>query len=154
MDMIMMPSKIRARVLDDHNTLRAMLAELSKMLKSHSINREPPFDRLKEKTIDMLRFLKAHMHLEDDILLPFLATVDSWGTVRSEKFRAEHKEQYERIRQIEANLNASGKTQLDGLDIIESFLDWLKVDMESEEEEFLNENLLRDDLTNLDYFGG
>jgi hypothetical protein len=84
--------------------------------------------------------------------MPVLADIDNWGPIRIEQMDEEHVAQRATIDalsrlQPEADVKAYAAK-------IQAFVREIFADMDAEERECLNRDVLRDDTTSIDAFGG
>ena len=148
-----LPSQVRARVLADHAELRKSIAEIRSLLGAPTGRLELPDEsQLAVATRALLDSLEAHLALEDQILLPTLATIDAWGPERARKLSAEHAAQRETLSSLRALLSTEGAWTF--VPRLQRFLDRLERDMELEEAEELDESLLREYPIRADLGGG
>jgi hypothetical protein len=140
----MNPSKLRELILADHAALRGQAKALTELLlRAERSARAVPPAVLGARIIELCRAVQKHMTREDELLLPFLETVDAWGPERGARFRREHASQRALLRDVRQQV-ASGDAQelrRAGRDLVAVFLS----DFEDEEALFLSAELLRDD---------
>lgn len=131
----LLPSQVRQRVLADHESLRASIADLRARL-------EPQADpgALLEPVRALLDALEAHLALEDRILIPTLETIDAWGPERARRLSEEHASQRDVLAALRELLSMEGSWTF--VPRVQRFLDRLEQDMALEEAEELDESLL------------
>lgn len=137
------PSQVRKIILEDHARLRVLLDEFEARWKRISPSQED-FRVLSAR-------LEEHWALEDRILRPTLKDIDPWGDVRVERFNSEHSTQRDLLTGL---AQAFERHESDSPERLRSFLVELRDDMTREENEFLAEKLLRDDLVSVDSSDG
>ncbi len=135
------PSEVRQIILNEHNAIRKQLQDLEKLSNSKDLA------ALKQAIGNFQKTFREHLQHEEAILWPVIKTVDSWGPVRLAEMNKEHSEQREMIEAL-SNLKQENITK-----IIKELVGNLTDDMASEEKEFLNPELLRDDVVSSG-FGG
>lgn len=148
------PSHVRQKILSEHNALRKMIAELREHTSKGVQNQDFSPEKIRKQMLATLNFLQTHMDHEDNTLLPILETIDAWGNVRGEKFREEHRLQTQKIVQLRAEIANPNSALPQLISLVEEFITWITQDMTDEEKEFLDHELLKDDLVISDYFGG
>jgi hemerythrin-like domain-containing protein len=147
----LLPSEVRTRVLRDHEKLRTLIAKLREDAKRVRGGGDvEPFSKIAQ---ELLTALKAHLDLEDEILMPTLETIDAWGPERAKRLAAEHQNQRAIVEQTEKVLAAPGPEPVETVARMEQFVDRLEKDMELEEKTSLDEELLREFPIRTD-FGG
>jgi hemerythrin-like domain-containing protein len=146
----LLPSEVRARILEEHDKLRERVAELREAAKQvRSGGDVEPFREVARALIEGVR---AHLDLEDEILMPTLETIDAWGPERAKRLAAEHESQRAVLRHTLGELDEGG-APLEVVARMEQFADRLEKDMELEERTELDEELLREFPIRTD-FGG
>jgi hypothetical protein len=141
------PSEVRARVIREHDELRALLVELEA---TASTARSDP-RRLCERAVAFHARLFEHLRLEEQILAPALLEADIWGEERVARMEAEHAQHRAALEELERVAARGG----DGLaELVEQLARDLRLDMQEEERSLLHEDLLRDDVINIDQSDG
>jgi hemerythrin-like domain-containing protein len=135
------PSQVRRIILEEHGEIRKQMNEIDRLVKAKDLKGLAPAIKLFQKT-----FI-AHLAHEETIVWPILRTVDSWGPVRIDHMTKEHKEQ----RQIIDGLSYTKEEDL--VEVMKNLIGLLVADMIAEEKDFLNPDLLRDDVVTSG-FGG
>ena len=141
------PSEVRARVLDEHVQIRALLAELESLARRALDGDAHGGARLRATAIELYSTLDAHMSLEDALLYPAICDADAWGHVRGERMKEDHVRQRAVLRQL-AEFESCG----DIVALVETMRRLatdIRDDMCSEERELLNPDLLRDDVISI-----
>ena len=146
-----MPSRIRERVLAQHDLLRLRLHGLLEGV--DALRRgELPVHELRLQTWETLALLRAHVQDEERWLLPVLREADGFGPVRVDALRAEHRLQAETLAKNLEELRAA--TDDEDLAVgIEELIKRMLDDMDEEERTFLDPNLLKDDLVTTGFIG-
>jgi iron-sulfur cluster repair protein YtfE (RIC family) len=141
------PSEVRARVLDEHVQIRAMLAEVESLAGLTVAGDAYCAAQLRAKTIELYSRLYAHMAMEDALLFPAIRDADAWGHERSAQMMEEHARQRAVLSQL-ADMEWRAETaELVGA--VQSVVKDLREDMCREERELLNPDLLRDDVISI-----
>ena len=87
------PSEIRRWILDDHEELRGLVAELNDLLK-RAIGGPPDLSlELRETILELHARLGAHLNLKDELLVPALRRSDAVGLDRAKQLMRQHREQ-------------------------------------------------------------
>jgi len=128
------PSEVRRIILNEHSVIRQKMQELERLTKAKN------YPALRESVMEFQVLFSEHLKNEETILWPIIKTVDSWGPVRIEAMNKEHAEQ----RKMIAGLNDVKPEKL--IQVIKDLIRVLAADMVQEEKEFLNAEILRDDV--------
>jgi hypothetical protein len=150
----MQPSEIRKTVLDDHETLRAILASLERVARQVIEGESPLIGAVRLEGEELLKTLGRHMHWEDLYLRPALLQADAWGQARAERLDDDHREQRELLAY---SLSAVEDQSRPAAVIARQMLDLARLireDMEDEERCLLDERVLRDDVVGIDVESG
>jgi len=151
-DEALMPSEVRRKVLSQHREIEQMLSEL-----------EAGVAKLGEGTVEagqvkraayaLRGILELHMNFEEVHMVPAINDADGFGPERVRHLHAEHAEQRQELdRLVDAIREASSP---DGLvSSVTKLAEMLRIDIEQEEREYVNEKLLSDSLIPSDPFGG
>ena len=138
----LLPSAVRKRVLEEHVTLRGLIATVL----SHAervLDAEAKSDEeLPLHARELYSTLVRHLDLEDLILAPALRSADAWGEARSDALLAEHRLQRQQLHEALRVLEEDGVAKL--AQSLQSFARDILDDMAREEEKLLTEELLGD----------
>lgn len=152
----MRPSEVRARVLADHEMLRARLADLDAL--AFAVERPQPdrtqVAKLRADSEAFLSRLAKHMDWEEAYLLPELREADSWGPQRVERFLDDHREQRELLAMILDRVRDAHRPDEVVARDIRALVGLLREDMNEEESDFLDDCVLRDDIVGIDVEAG
>lgn len=140
----LLPSEVRARILDEHATLRAKIAALRAAL--------PRGEAARPLALGLFDDLEAHLALEDEILVPALRTIDAWGEERARRLQAEHGQQRVWLERNRARVQDAHPEHFER--VMTAFLERLETDMELEEKEALRSDLLSEYPFPVDLGGG
>jgi len=149
--MVLKPSEIRTIILGEHDVLRSRLAEINGHL-GHAATEAASRAELPKLLAQFYELFLQHIAHEEQILMPVLADIDNWGPIRIEQMDEEHIEQRATINELsrlqpEPDLKAYTARIL-------AFIGEIRADMDAEERECLSRDVLRDDTTSIDAFGG
>src|SRR5579864_3451832 len=147
----MTPSQIRSELLKDHERLRTMMDEARK-LAARASSGEPVIDELRQTVAILADVLRAHNVREEELLGGFIRSVDAWGPVRAEIMTEEHAQEHEEFFAALLGVQTT-PVEFAGAGVM-LLLDRILEHMACEEAVFLSEDVLRDDLAAIDYFGG
>ena len=148
----LMPSDVRKRVLVQHREIEQMISELEAGTQALRAGREDP-ERVKRAAYALRGVLELHMTFEETHLVPAIQETDGFGPERAKHLHAEHADQRQQLDQlVYAILDAKSAAEID--DGVKSLARMLRRDIEEEEENYVNEKLLHDDLIPTDPFGG
>jgi iron-sulfur cluster repair protein YtfE (RIC family) len=140
------PSEVRARVLDEHVQIRAMLVELESLAGRALDGDAHGGAQLRVKMIELHAVLDAHMSMEDALLYPAICDADAWGELRGERMKEEHRRQRAVLSQLADRERGDTATLVDAL---RSLARDIREDMCKEERELLHPELLRDDVISI-----
>lgn len=146
----MQPSQVRARVLQDHESLRQRMEEIERLAEAVLGGERAPAGKLRQAATELLVVLTDHMGWEDRYLVPALRDADAWGPERVARFEADHEHQREELRRLLAGLE---EPRQPAANLASSILQWLNTlheDMREEEAAFLDKKVLRDDVIGID----
>lgn len=149
--MVHKPSEIRSVILAEHAVLRSRLDEIEAALERSAADGTSRRSLPGQLTRFCEEFLR-HIEHEETILMPVLADIDNWGPIRIEQMDAEHAEQ--RRTMDELSRRSPDPDFAGYAATVRAFVREIRADMESEERECLSRDVLRDDTTNIDAFGG
>lgn len=142
----MKASVVRGRVLADHRDIRAMIEALEDRASEVLKGAPDDGDALRSAGELLLTRLIAHMHWEEAHLIPALREADAWGNERATRLHDEHVEQWELLQNSLERLGDPARpTEL----LAQNLLDLtsiLREDMLDEEENLLDDEILRDDI--------
>ena len=149
----MLPSEVRARVLDDHAHLREELDRLEGRVRA-GVSNDDGARELRDMGEQILEHLAAHMRWEDVNLAPALKEADAWGDERESRMAIEHRNQRRALRELlERIRNPERAADAVARDLLE-FVHWLREDMDGEERTLLDPKVLRDDVVAVDASSG
>ena len=140
----LLPSAVRGRILSDHAVLRGMLDRIEVLARSVLQGKDGPGDELRQQASALQASLRAHLELEERILVPTLLEADAWGPQRVERFHVEHARQREIMDALWFAYPLCERPMLEVALVVWGFARLLRGDMASEERISLNANVLRD----------
>lgn len=147
------PSQVRERIISEHERLLGLLEQVDVVARQALGGDTTVEARLRQWAKDLYGFLQAHLHLENEILVPALADTPGFGKERAEALRAEHREQSTVFERVLGRLaRKAGPKEL--ATELQELARSLRDDIEREQQEFLSADLLRDDVMPTDTFGG
>jgi hypothetical protein len=97
--------------------------------------------------------IDAHNAREEHLLGEVLPHIDAWGSVRLSRMDEHHRKEHRRIANALREASASGEFHAAARRALPA-IDALLEHMRQEEEEFLGEDVLRDDVVDIDQTGG
>lgn len=148
----LMPSDVRRKVLTQHREIEQMLSELEAGAKRLQEGHEEAA-RVKRAAYALRGILELHMTFEEAHMVPAINEADGFGPERARHLHTEHAEQREHLdRLVHAILDARAPAEIEKG--VADLADILRKDIEQEEQEYVNEKLLRDDIIPTDTFGG
>ena len=148
----MKPSEVRARVLDEHVQIRAMLVEVESNAGRALSGDAHAREQLRPMALELYSRLHAHMCMEDSLLYPAICDADAWGHVRGARMREEHARQRAQLSQLASVEWRATIAEL--VEAVQKFAKDVREDMCNEENELLNPELLRDDVISIDQNSG
>ncbi len=134
----MQPSVVRKIILEEHRLIREKLEAI------HLLIENKHEQALKNAVDEFAHFFLKHLATEDKILRPVLATIDSWGAVRVEALNKEHLEQTQELKRLNSLIQGKALTEYEST--LKSFVRAILLDMAHEEKDFLNSDVLKDDV--------
>ena len=145
-------AEIRETLLQQHGVVRAKIEEARTRATRALANEEPP-EALRECLRSLVSELGKHNAYEESVLQKVLPSVDAWGPVRLQVMTAEHAEEH---RNLSAALldAAAWDDSAAGAGEVLRLLDTTLAHMAHEEKIFLAADVLTDDITVRDTFGG
>ena len=151
-DSPLMPSEVRRKVLSQHREIEQMLAELEAgvaQLGQGAVDAE----QVKRAAYALRGILELHMNFEETHMVPAIVESDGFGPERARHLHEEHTQQRKEFdRLVDQIREASSHDDLAAT--VARLAGMLRVDIREEEEAYVNEKLLRDDLMPSDTFGG
>ncbi len=146
----MRPSQVRRRVLEDHETLRTLLAQLDVLARETLSGDEQLLAPLRERAEALLARLAEHMRWEDRYLSQALRQADAWGRERAAALEREHQEQRAVLRHaVERLRDEDSPAPLLARELAD-LVERLRRDMQEEEQDLLDERVLRDDVVGIE----
>lgn len=143
---------IRRRLLAEHDLLRGLVADASAEAERVLAGKSDA-SSLRARARLMTRELALHLATEEEILVPVLQRVDSWGPVRVEQMHVEHTRQLAELRRIADETAAPVPAEQIASDV-RRFAAELLHDMRREEHDMLHPDLLRDDIVSIEQSDG
>ena len=137
------PSKLLSQLLEQHDTLRAMMDRCDQLADELDQGRGDPI--LLTREIAKLRLaFDAHNKFEEQLLRPVLREMDAFGDVRIERMYQDHVGEHREMR-----------TQLGDptTNALRQAIDNLRVHLAAEERYFLSSKVLRDDVVTVESGG-
>ncbi len=151
-DDALMPSEVRRKVLSQHREIEQMLSELEAgvaKLGEGSVDAA----QVKRAAYALRGILELHMSFEEAHMVPAIHDADGFGPERVRHLHAEHADQRRELdRLVDAIREARSPDSL--VSTVSTLAQMLRVDIEQEERDYVNEKLLSDNLIPSDPFGG
>lgn len=151
-DEALMPSEVRRKVLSQHREIEQMLAELEAgvaKLGEGSVDAA----QVKRAAYALRGILELHMNFEEAHMVPAIQSADGFGPERVRHLHAEHADQRRELdRLVDAIREARSPDTL--VSTVTTLAQMLRIDIEQEERDYVNEKLLSDNLIPSDPFGG
>ncbi len=153
-DTLPIPSEVRLQVLEDHARLRIALTKLRRLADRVRAGLPEGAVLLRKEVGDFTEQFFRHLEMEEEILVPLLRVIDSWGDERAERVLEEHREQRQTFIELIEDLDRTPERETRHARHVLWLCDALEVDMLHEEAGVLSESLLRDDVVTIDGMGG
>jgi hypothetical protein len=147
------PSEVRARILSEHEALRAVYAEVEALVGlvvAGDARSERP---LRERCRTMYQMLLRHIALEDAFLAPALRECAGFGLLRADDLLHEHERQRRLLRYALSSIDEV-TTSATLVQSVPPLLVSLRADMAHEEQALLTPELLKDDTIEPDMMTG
>jgi len=148
------PSEVRLRVLEDHGRLRIALSKLRRLAQQVGAGLAGGSLKIRRELRSFADQFFRHLQMEEEVLLPVLRNVDSWGKERAERVLEEHREQRQTLLELLEDLDRTPQRVTRHVRHVLWLCDALEADMLHEEAGVLSESLLRDDVVVIDGMGG
>jgi len=145
----MTPGQVYTRLLEERSRLRATVAAVSSTLAtvSHA-------DELRESALCLRNAVSDYTDVEDQLLPEVLRGLDAWGAERVNQMFAEHGRRRENLVEELSAIDASGCDPFRVKRLLIELITVVLSALATEEEQLLRPDVLRDDDTNVDEFGG
>ena len=145
----MEPSEVRVRILGDHERLRNDLVRVEGFAREILEGLRTPIVALRTEAEELLNRLFVHMRWEESYLLPALRDADAWGAERAELLGRDHRAQRDMLEFALARLRDVVPPPASVARDILYLVDRLREDMRVEEQDILDERVLRDDVVGI-----
>jgi hypothetical protein len=145
-------SQIRAQLLDQHAALRDQVGATCAVM-DRWMRGEPLREEARACIARLTEALRAHNRQEEALLKDIVKTIDAWGPARVEIMGEEHVKEHDELYAALMNATLGTDARSCALSIVK-LLDRLLDHMAHEEKTFLGEDVLSDDDTFVDAFGG
>src|SRR5690606_29283805 len=129
----MLPSEVRANVLDDHGWLRELLGDVDEIARRVQQGDHALRSRLRQRTLAMRERFLGHLELEERQLLPALRDADAWGEERARRLEQEHAAQRARFEALLQRLRTPRADPCRLADEVRALIADLLADMHEEE---------------------
>jgi iron-sulfur cluster repair protein YtfE (RIC family) len=137
-------SRVRKRILSDHEYLRGLVGELDQQVFRVAAGSDEGVGMLRSLGLQLLRQFSEHLAVEDRFLAPALRRAGPAGRERAEQLDADHREQRELLDYLlDKARDQSRPAALLAADW-RSFVELLLDDMAQEERTILESELLED----------
>jgi len=151
-DKPLMPSEVRRKVLSQHREIEQMLSELEAgvaQLGAGTVDAA----QVKRAAYALRGILELHMTFEETHMVPAINEADGFGPERVRHLHAEHAQQRQELDRLVDGIREASSP--DGLvSGVTKLANMLRIDIEEEEREYVNDKLLRDNIMPTDTFGG
>jgi hypothetical protein len=133
----MTPDQVRARVLDEHQKIREFIDEIDDLNKRFGRD-EAVGSEIRDLGTGLYEVFAAHIALEDATLAPMLAEIPDRGPDLADRLVREHCEQRAMLGFLLRRLDEAGRPTALVSNELNSFCDYVRRDMEYEENTVLN----------------
>ncbi|HBQ13429.1 MAG TPA: hypothetical protein DEF51_20565 [Myxococcales bacterium] len=137
----LIPSRVRAEILESHDRIRARIAEVRRM-GTFARNNGALLPQLTEATGDLIGTVRDHIEREHRLLVPTLRTIDAWGPERARRLLATHRAQKGLLEHTERVLFRQQCSECEAVDCVEDLARTLERDMAEEERTHIPEKLM------------
>jgi hypothetical protein len=148
----MKPSEIRETLLEQHTGLRALIEETSRAIEQWGRG-----DAARADALSCLARLSAavrrHNACEEELLRDLIPKVDAWGPARAEIMSTQHVKEHHALSAALMDVSAADEGNM-AATLIANLRERMLEHMAREENGFLAEDVLRDDVVVIDSFGG
>lgn len=148
----MRPSQIRRELLDQHLALRTLMADAGRI--AHRCeDGEAAKEELRHALVRLTDLFRMHNRREEELLRDVFPNLDAWGPVRAQVMVEEHVDEHSDL--FQALMAAASTDDAHAAAAkAKALFDRIVVHMDREEKVFLNGEVLSDDATPPDSFGG
>ena len=148
----LMPSEVRRKVLTQHREIETMLAELETGARRLGLGQDVA-EQVKRAAFALRGILELHLVFEEAHMVPAITEADGFGPERARHIHEEHAEQRAHLDALVHDILDAQSTEAIQKGVHE-LAEMLRKDIQEEEADYVNEQLLRDDLIPTDTFGG
>lgn len=141
----MRAEEIRRKVLDDHTELRGMLDQIRPLVDRFEKGDTDVGSELRERALALYARFESHLELEDRFLAPALRAGGPAGNRHADHLAHEHQEQRELLSYLLGRLEQYTRPTLLVARELRNFSEYLRLDMQHEEETLLDDAALRAD---------
>jgi acetoin utilization protein AcuB len=147
-------AQVRDRIRNEHTVLRTMLDEAERVARRVLSGDARLGVMLVDRANELYATLLRHLELEDRILAPELRETDAYGPLRADTLLEGHRVQRTVLKEALAAFKGGKLAGHDLAATIRDLVPEVRLDMEREERELLNERVLTDELVARDHFVG
>jgi iron-sulfur cluster repair protein YtfE (RIC family) len=101
--------EVRTRILAEHARLRAVINDVDRLAIAVAAGETQRVEALREHAERLYRMLEQHIDHEEAVVVPILACIDAWGSVRVEQLQHEHAGQRMLLKQAIFDLGVEGR---------------------------------------------
>ena len=148
------PAETRAWILQDHQNLRALLAQLEDVAQQVRDGDRRLLGPLRLEAERFMHRFEEHTLWEDRYLRPALLNADAWGQERAARLDHDHTEQRALLEDSLARLREADQPPAQVARAVLDLIALIRTDMEEEERDLLDPRILRDDVISIDTEAG
>jgi hypothetical protein len=142
---IFFPATVRARVIEQHQTLRQLLTQSLDATTRAFQPAGPNRDEVSRLAFELRTRFWAHLAFEERHLAPVLAHLDLWGPERAQDLFTEHMRQRAQLETLVVGIEEGWDVERIAL-ALRSLATDLLLDMEEEERGCVSASLLQDEM--------
>lgn len=139
----MLPSEMRSELIGQHDEIRARIEETRAAIAAARAG-EATHERFLGALSRLASALGTHNAREESLLRDVIPGVDAWGPARADVMFSEHIKEHDLL--YESLLRSAQTPEGSTVESVAALLDELTAHMAREEEAFLGEEVLHDDL--------
>jgi hypothetical protein len=143
-------SDIRRELLEQHHQIRALMAG-TRAHAERVLSGEGSGDELRASLTRLANAVRAHNVREEELLGDIIQSLDAWGPARAAVMTDEHAKEHTRLHAALLDLRSTEQTSVDS---VLALVALMRDHMDREEQIFLHQDVLCDDLVVADQADG
>jgi hypothetical protein len=145
------PSVLREKILAQHRDIEEMLEALDGAASQLEAGRAEDLTWLRRAAGALGQVLEWHLSFEEHHLVPAVRESDGFGPVRAERLNEQHRCRRGSLEQLVREVVSSDREEV--VDCVRTFTSAIRTDLRYDQENFLHDEILRDDPMRVDFSG-